>query len=119
MSRWRTVWIALLLAGATLAVYWPVRHFQFVAYADNILVTDNEVVKSGLNWASVRGALTTPVIAIWHPVTTLSHMLDCQLFGVQPGPPHLVNAALHAASALLLFLALRRLTRSTWRSAIV
>ena len=113
----RVLLICLLLAGATLALYWPARLFDYVDYDDNILVTDNAVVKSGLNWTSVRWALTKPVIGIWHPVTTLSHMLDCQLFGVHAEPQHLVNVLLHSANAVLLFLASRRLTGTTWRSA--
>jgi Flp pilus assembly protein TadD len=111
--------IGLVLAALVLAVYWPVRHYYFLCYDDPEYVTDKPDVKAGLTWPSIRYALTTGVVGNWHPVTTLSHILDCQVFGVNPGPMHLVNAAFHAVNALLLFLVLRRMTGAMWRSAIV
>jgi hypothetical protein len=111
--------IGLVLVALVLAVYWPVRHYDFLCYDDPEYLTDKPLVKAGLTWPSIRYALTTSVVGNWHPVTTLSHILDCQVFGVNPGPMHLVNAAFHAVNALLLFLVLRRMTGALWRSAIV
>jgi tetratricopeptide (TPR) repeat protein len=102
--------LCLLLAAATLAVYWPVRDYGFIDFDDPEYVQHNELVNHGLTLQSVRSAFTTPVVANWHPITTLSHILDCQLFGVHAGPQHLVNVALHIANALLLFLVLCRFT---------
>src|ERR1043166_6253761 len=99
-----------LLAGSTLAVYWPARDFGFVDFDDPIIVTQNAHVAGGLTWENFRWAFTKPVIANWHPVTTLSHALDCQLFGVRPGPQHMVNVVLHTLNAVLLFWVLRRMT---------
>jgi Flp pilus assembly protein TadD len=100
-------------------VYWPVRHHDFVAYDDPSVVSENLTVQAGLTWAGVRWALTTTQTGNWHPLTWLSHMLDCQLFGMHPGAHHLVSVAWHAANALLLFLLVRLLTGALWPSAIV
>jgi len=111
--------ICLVLATVTLAVYWPVRHYQFISFDDPFFVTQNPNVQAGLTWQSLRYALTASVADNWHPVTILSHILDCGLFGLNPGPMHLVNVALHIANVLLLFLILQRMTGATWRSAVV
>lgn len=108
-----------LLAAITLAVYWPVRHHDFIYYDDPQFITENEEVKAGLTTHGFVYALTQPVVGNWHPITTLSHMLDCQLFGVNPGAPHLMNAVIHAANAVLLFLVLSQMTGAQWRSAVV
>lgn len=114
----RLGFVCALLAAVSLWVYWPVRHFEFTNYDDPEYVTENQVVQAGLTVAGVRYAFGHHA-ANWHPVTWLSHMADCNLFGTNPGPHHLVNALLHAVNAMLLFLGLRQLTSSTWRSALV
>jgi tetratricopeptide (TPR) repeat protein len=111
--------IAVLLALVTLAIYLPVLHNGFVNYDDDDYVTNNRVVKNGLTPAGVHWAFTTFHSANWHPVTWLSHMLDCQLFGLNPAAHHFVNALIHSANAALLFILLRRLTRLVWPSLIV
>ena len=111
--------ICLALAAITLAVYWPVRHHDFVCYDDNRFITENPIIQAGLNRLSVSYALASTVVDNWHPVTVLSHILDCELFGVNPGAMHLVNVAFHIANALLLFLLLHRMTDAVWRSAMV
>ena len=117
MSRPRMV--CLLLALITLLVYLPVRHFEFVAFDDGLYVAENPMVQAGLTWAGVKGAFTTWYANLWHPVTCLSHMLDCQLFGLDAGKHHLVNALFHAANAVLLFLLLLRLTGKLWSAALI
>ena len=112
-------WICLLLAGLTLAVYWPVRNHDFVNYDDADYVTANAHVLAGLNWDTVRWALTSGAASNWHPLTWLSHALDCQLFGPHPGPQHLVSVAFHIINTLLVFLVFRRLTGATWRCAVL
>jgi protein O-mannosyl-transferase len=115
----RILWVCLLLVVATLAVYWPVAGFQFINFDDHDYVVENRHVLAGLTWRGLGWALTTGHTANWHPLTWLSHMLDCQLFGTWAGGPHLVNLALHLANAVLLFLGLRRLTGAFWRAAFV
>jgi tetratricopeptide (TPR) repeat protein len=111
--------IALLLALVTLTVYLPVLHDGFVNYDDDDYLTTNRVVKNGLTPAGVHWAFTTFHSANWHPVTWLSHMLDCQLFGLNPTAHHFVNALIHSTNAALLFILLLRLTRLAWPSLIV
>ena len=111
--------IGFVLAALIMAVYWPVGHFGFIDYDDPAFITDNPHVRGGVTWSSVGYALAQTMVGNWHPATTLSHILDCQVFGVDPGAMHLVNAGIHAINALLLFLLLRRMTGAIWRSAIV
>lgn len=115
----RRAWIiALLLAAATLALYWPVRHFDLIYFDDPLLLKESPEVQAGLAWASVKWALTSVVIANWQPVTNLSFLAVSQFFGPVPGAHHLANALIHAANAALLFLLLYQLTQSAWRSAV-
>jgi tetratricopeptide (TPR) repeat protein len=115
----RNLFICLLLTGVTLVIYWPVWHYGIIYYDDPLFTTDNAMVKSGLNWQSIWWALSSIVVANWHPVTSLSFVLDNQWFGANPGAEHVVNMAFHAANAVLLFLVLNRMTGGAWRSAVV
>jgi tetratricopeptide (TPR) repeat protein len=108
-----------LLAVATLAVFLPVARQGYVNYDDSDYVCDNPHVQSGLKRENIVWAFTTGHASNWHPVTWLSHMLDCQLFGQKAGPQHLVSVGFHIANTLLLFLLLRRMTGALWRSALV
>src|SRR5262249_22017697 len=104
-------WVgAAALALVTLAVYWPVRAFSYVTFDDPTYVRDNPHVNAGLSAAAFRWSFNAGYASNWHPLTWLSHMLDCQLFGAAAGPQHLVNVGLHAAAAAALFLALARAT---------
>ncbi len=101
MSRPRL--IGLLLALFTLAVYLPVARLGFIVYDDGDYVTENPMVRDGLTGAGIEWAFTTFHSANWHPVTWLSHMVDSQLFDLNPAGPHCVNALLHAANTVLVF----------------
>jgi tetratricopeptide (TPR) repeat protein len=101
MSRPR--FIALLLALATLAVYLPAVNHGFILYDDGDYVTQNRMVQDGLTPAGIQWAFTTFHSANWHPLTWLSHMADCELFGTSAAGPHFVNVLLHAANTVLLF----------------
>ncbi len=111
--------ICACLALVTLAIYLPVRNHEFIHYDDDTYVTDNPHVLSGLTIENIRWAFTTPHGANWHPLTWLSHMLDCSLFGKTPGPHHLINVIFHIANTLLLFVVLHRMTKRIWPSAFV
>lgn len=111
--------LALLLAIGTLAVYWPARQFEFINYDDQDYVYGNPMVMRGLTAEGVRWAFTTRFAANWHPLTWLSHMLDCELYGARPGAHHMMNVLLHTLATAALFFALLRLTRLPGRSAIV
>ena len=111
--------VAVLLAVATLAVYAQVAGHGFVSYDDPDYVSGNPYVRAGLTRAGLSWALTTGHAGNWHPLTWLSHMLDCQLFGLRPGAHHLTNVLLHTANSLLLFVLLRGMSGALWPSAAV
>lgn len=118
--RSRLVWlISLALVVVTFALYWPVRHYDFVEYDDPEYVFENPAVCRGISWYGLAWSVVDAHASNWHPITWLSHMLDCQLFGLQPGAHHLVNVLLHCANSALLFLLLRTMTGAVWRSALV
>jgi len=115
----RDVIVCLVLVAATVAVYLPVLRNDFVYYDDDGYVFENPPVQGGLSWEGVRWAFTTMAEANWHPLTWLSHMTDCQLFGLKAGYHHATSLLWHAANAVLLYVALRRMTGAVWRSAAV
>ncbi len=108
----------LLLLAVVLAFGQTVGH-EFVNFDDNVYVYDNPQVRQGLTEQGIRWAFTTGHAGNWHPLTWLSHMLDCQLFGNQAGGHHLTNVLLHAATAIALFLVLWRMTGDLWPSVFV
>jgi len=117
--RWHDLLIYLLLLIATLAVYSQVRNFDFVNYDDREYISTNARVRAGLNAESLAWAFTTGYGGNWFPLTWLSHMLDCRLFGLDSGLHHLTSVLIHALSTLLLFALLKRMTGSRWSSAFV
>ena len=115
----RNVVLGLLLVLATLALYNSVVHHPFVNFDDDRYVTDNAHVMAGLHWSTVKWAFTSFDEANWHPLTWLSHALDCQLFGLNPAGHHYTSVLLHAANVLLLFWVLWRATGATGPSLFV
>ncbi|MHC4911408.1 MAG: tetratricopeptide repeat protein, partial [Planctomycetota bacterium] len=111
--------IYITLAIGTFVAFEPVLHNDFVGYDDPFYVTDNPNVNVGIDRKSIAYALTTAHGAIWNPVTTLSHILDCHLFGLNPFWHHLTSLLFHMASTLLLFGILKRMTAAVWPSAFV
>jgi len=111
--------LAFLLGLATMAVYWPVTGNDFVNFDDNVYVQANAQVQNGLTLENIKWAFTHTVSGNWHPLTMLSHMLDCQMYGLNPWGHHLTSLLFHAANTVLLFLLLQRLTGAVWRSAWV
>ena len=115
----RSLIFCLLLAAGTLALYSRVSHAGFLRYDDDRYVVENPYVNSGIHLKTVTWAFTTFEQANWHPLTWLSHTLDCQLFGLNPAGHHYVNLLLHAANVMLLFLLLQWLTGYAGRSFVV
>jgi len=118
-SRQKAPLIGLLLFGLVAWTFLPAVHNGFINLDDGVYVYDNARVKKGLTWENIRWASTTLYFGIWHPLTWMSHMLDCQWFGLRPGGHHLTSVLLHAANTVLLFVVLRRMTGALWRSALV
>ena len=115
----RSTMVCLLLGAVTLATYGQVWSFDFTNYDDPKIILENPIVISGLTLRGLGWALTTSYYEYWHPLMWLSHMLDCELFGLRAGWHHLVSLGLHVANTLLLFVVLRRMTGALWRSALV
>jgi protein O-mannosyl-transferase len=113
--------IMALLAAVTIAVFWQVRWHEFVNFDDPAYVTFNPVVRAGLTWPGVVWAFTNlhGEATYWHPLTWLSHMADCQLFGLKATGHHLTSLFLHTLNAVLLFALLRRMTGRRGSSAMV
>ena len=115
----RELGVCVALAAAVYFVFSQIGAHGYVNFDDWDYVGENLAVLSGITWEGVKFAFTTDMTANWHPVTWLSHMLDVQLFGEDPGAMHLSSMWLHAANAILLFALLRYLTGAFWRSAAV
>ncbi len=107
------------LAIGTFSLYWPVTHNGFTNFDDGIYIPENSHVTTGLRWSNIVWSFTHVYAGYWIPLTWISHMADCQLFGLNPAGHHLVNVLLHTANTLLLFLLLEKLTGAQWRSAVV
>ncbi len=103
----------------TALLYWPLRMYDFVNLDDSLYILSNYHITHGINWGAFRWCFQAGYAANWHPITWMSHMLDCRLYGFRAGGHHLVNVALHAANSVLLFVILKRLTKTFWRSAMV
>ncbi len=111
--------LCLVLFAATLVFYNPVVHDGFVHFDDDTYILNNPAVRAGLTWSTLKWSFTTFHSANWHPLTWLSHALDCQIFGVNPAGHHYVSLLFHAANAVLLFLVLQEATALMWPSLIV
>ncbi len=111
--------ISLLLIVITLAVYWQVRNHKFITYDDRDYITENTYVQKGLSREGITWAFTTRYAGNWHPLTWISHMIDCQLYGLNAQGHHLTNLLFHAVNTVLLFLVFRRMTGAVWQSAFV
>ena len=89
--------VMAVLAVTILAVYWRVHEFEFINYDDNVYVNSNEHIRSGLTAENISWVFTSAHGGNWHPLTGLSHLLDCTFFGLNAGRHHLVNLLLHIA----------------------
>ena len=118
-SRSQTVLVYLLLAAITWVVFGQTLKYDFVNFDDHVYVYDNPSITRGLTISGIVGAFTHPHARNWHPLTTISHMLDCQLYGLNAGGHHFTNLALHTIAVLLLFRVLQRMTGALWPSAFV
>ncbi|HBG05100.1 MAG TPA: hypothetical protein DDY22_05995 [Geobacter sp.] len=114
--------VVAALVVATLAVYWQCAGHDFIILDDQLYVTKNAAIQGGISWEGITWAFSpasTETSGNWHPVTWISHMLDIEIFGLNPAGHHLVNVSLHALNAALLFLVLRGMSGALWRSAMV
>jgi Flp pilus assembly protein TadD len=117
--RWKTFAVCIFLALITWLVFGQTRHFRFVNFDDNEYVYQNPHVTPGMTFDGIVWAFTHSHAVNWHPLTTISHLLDCRLYGLKAGGHHLTNVLLHMVSVILLFLVLQRMTAAFWLSAFV
>ncbi len=117
--RWLSAGVCISLAVLTCIVFGQTLWHDFINYDDPRYVYENTNITSGVNTAGVAWAFTHIHAENWHPLTTISHMLDCQLYGLKAGGHHFTNVLLHTTAAILLFLALQCMTGALWRSAFV
>ena len=115
----RSLSICAALAALTVALYAPALRCQFLAFDDQAYVTENRLVRAGLTLDGFVSAFRVTTAGNWHPLTLLSHMLDCEIYGLRPWGHHLTSVLFHAANSVLVFLLLRRMTGAVWRSACV
>src|ERR1700690_4486313 len=119
IRKWQLPTALFLIAVLTVAVYWPVLHNGFIDYDDTDYVTANMIVRQGLTLKGFIWSFTAFHAGNWHPLTWLSHMLDIQLFNLNPMGHHADSLLLHAANAVLLCLILQQLTCRLGRSMAV
>ncbi|MGP8198118.1 MAG: tetratricopeptide repeat protein [Limisphaerales bacterium] len=117
-QRWPVAMVCLALAAVTFAVFRQTQACQFIDLDDDDYVYHNAAVAGGLTLKGIVWAFSFHCYN-WHPLTWLSHMLDCQLYGLRPGGHHLTSVLLHTVSVIALFLLLRQMTGALWRSAFV
>lgn len=112
----KELWMALVLVGLTASAYFYVAYCGFIQYDDQLFVTDNTVVQAGLTWRGVVYAFTHAPMHLYTPLALLSHMLDCQLFGLNPSGAHLMSLFYHLLCTLLVFFLLDKMTHEPWPS---
>jgi tetratricopeptide (TPR) repeat protein len=113
------LFVALSLILVIVFVYMKVQKFDFVGFDDELYVTQNYHVQKGISLEGIKWAFTTFHSANWHPLTWLSHMLDCELYGLNPAGHHWTSVEFHIANTLLLFFILFKMTGALWQSAFV
>jgi protein O-mannosyl-transferase len=112
--------IYFFLITVILAVYWQVTSFEFINLDDPLYVIGNQSIRHGINPESIKWAFSSVEYASnWHPITWISHALDIQFFGMNPGMHHLTNVIFHIVNTILLFIVLEKMTGALWRSAVV
>src|SRR2546421_1930020 len=119
VGSYRLILIYIVLTAVVLAVFGQTGWFDFVNYDDGSYVFENANIRAGLTWRGVIWAFTHIHSQNWHPLTSISHMIDCQIFGLKAGGHHLTNVLLHTIAALLLFVFLQAATQRFWRATFV
>jgi tetratricopeptide (TPR) repeat protein len=118
-QRWLAASVCVFLAIITWVVFAQTIRHDFINYDDPRYVYENTRITSGISLSGVAWAITHIHSENWHPLTTISHMLDCQLYGLKAGGHHFTNVLLHTIAVILLFFVLRGMTGALWQSAFV
>lgn len=118
-QKYFVFWFSILLLITIFSIYCQVKNFGFILLDDPVYITDNTYVKEGITIKGIAWAFTTFHFSYWHPLTWISHMVDCELYGLNPSGHHWTNLMIHIANSLLLFFILYHMTGKYWRSFIV
>src|SRR5437899_3742372 len=118
-ARRQVLGVCFFLVAITWLVFGQTIRYDFVNYDDNEYVYANPAITSGLTLHGITHVFSGRHARNWHPLTTLSHMLDCQVWGVRAGGHHFTNVVLHTIAVVLLFLVLKQMTGAIWQSAFV
>ncbi|HON58510.1 MAG TPA: tetratricopeptide repeat protein [Smithella sp.] len=118
--RRRHSWLAaVVLIALVLVIYWPVQHYGFINFDDQVYVADNFRIQHGITSKSLKDAFTSLNTGLWHPLTVLSFLFEYPLFGLNAGGYHWSNVIFHLLNSVMLFVLLRSMTGAVWRSAFV
>src|SRR5881296_71596 len=118
-SRRTRIVVYLFLVAISLAVFGQTIRYEFLNFDDDLYVYNTPAIQAGLTVKGLALAFTSPHARNWHPLATILHMLDCQLYGLKAGGHHATNVILHTIAVLLLFRVLREMTGAVWKSTIV
>jgi hypothetical protein len=113
-GKYRTAGICISLVLLTVATFWQVKNCEFIEFDDSMYVYDNPHVNEGLKADNIIWAFTAFHSSNWHPLTWISHMVDCEFFGLEAGRHHMVNLLWHSINAVLLFALLKAMTGAVW-----
>ena len=119
MATRRNLWIGATLVAVSLGLYSETLGFSFINWDVPLYITKNAQVQGGITREGIAWAFSETDLSNWHPLTWMSHMLDCQIYGLDPRGHHATNVLLHAFNTLLLFALFASMTRAPWRSAAV
>jgi hypothetical protein len=109
----------MMLIVATIVTYWQVGNHQFISLDDGLYIFENPKIRAGMSVEGIAWAFGFTGIAYWHPLTWISHMLDCQLFGLNAGRHHMMNLIFHLTNSLILFYLFRKITGDSWKSGVI
>ena len=115
----RDIIISMMLIVATIVTYWQVGNHQFISLDDGLYIFENPKIRAGMSVEGIAWAFGFTGIAYWHPLTWISHMLDCQLFGLNAGRHHMMNLIFHLTNSLILFYLFRKITGDSWKSGVI
>jgi hypothetical protein len=118
-KRLKEIIICLFIIAASLTVSWQITNHEFINYDDGLYIMENPHVQAGFTLESIKWAFTTGHAANWHPLTWLSHMLDFEIYGLNPMGHHWTNLQIHIVNSILLFLVLKMMTGALWQSGFV
>jgi len=118
-EKYRDLLICISVSVVIFVVYWQVQHYDLISLDDIDYISGNPYVKAGLTWESLSWAMKDVHTGYWHPLTWVTHMLDYQLFGSRVGGHHWTNVIFHIANSVLLYVVLKRMSGSAWKSALV